>query len=128
VQFWRSVGGTIGIAVLGAMLSHRLPERVSAEVAALQLPPQSDGAQALFDPAAIALARASLTGQALAAFESVLGAVRSALALTLGEIFLFAATAVAIGIVFSLFLDEVPILREHPQPAPAEQPAAAFGG
>lgn len=135
VQFWRSVGGAIGTAVLGAVLSHRLPDRVSAEVTALQLPqqiagalPQGGGAQALFDPTAIALARASLAGQALAAFESVLGAVRSALALTLQEIFLFAAGAVAIGIVFSLFLDDVPILREHPKPAPAEQPAAAFGG
>lgn len=133
VQFWRNVGGTIGTAVLGSVLSQRLPERVSAEVAALQLPPQvagalpqSGSAQALFDPAAIALARSSLPPQAVAAFESVLTAIRGALALTLEEIFLFGAVAVAIAIPFSLFLDDVPISREHP--APAEQPAPAFGG
>ena len=130
VQFWRNVGGTIGTAVLGSVLSHRLPERVSAEVAALRLPaelavsvPQGGSAQALFDPAAIAAARAALPPQALAAFENVLAAVRGALAMTLEEIFLFGAAAVAIAIPVSLFLDDVPISREHPMPA--EQQVAA---
>ena len=130
VQFWRNVGGTIGTAVLGSVLSHRLPERVTTEVAALRLPaelgvsvPQGGSAQALFDPAAIAAARAALPPQALAAFESVLAAVRGALAMTLEEIFLFGAVAVAIAIPVSLFLDDVPISREHPMPA--EQQVAA---
>ena len=119
--------------MLGSVLSQRLPERIQAEVAALQLPPQLAGAipqggnaQALFDPAAIAAARAALPAAALPAFESVLGAVRTALALTLEEIFLYGAVAVVIGIVVSVFLDDVPIVREHP--APAGEPAPAFGG
>ena len=129
VQFWRNVGGTIGTAVLGSVLSHRLPERVSAEVAALRIPsgvpvPQGGSAQALFDPAAIAAARASLPPPALAAFEQVLEAVRRALALTLEEIFVFGLVAVAVAIPVSLFLDDVPLSREHP--VPTEQPA--FGG
>ena len=131
VQFWRNVGGTIGTAVLGSVLSHRLPERVSEDVAALRLPsglgvpvPQGGSAQALFDPAAIAAARASLPPPALAAFEQVLEAVRRALALTLEEIFLFGLVAVAIALPVSLFLDDVPLAREHP--VPTEQPA--FGG
>lgn len=135
VQFWRNVGGTIGTAVLGSVLSQRLPERVSAEVAALQLPaglgvavPQGGSAQALFDPAAIALARAGLPTPALAAFESVLAAVRSALALTLEEIFLFGAVAVAIALPISLFLDDVPLSREHRTAADgSEQPAPVLG-
>lgn len=133
VQFWRNVGGTIGTAVLGSVLSHRLPERIQSEVAALQLPPQAlsaipqgGSAQALFDPAAIAAARAALPPQALPAFEGVLNAVRTALALTLEEIFLYGAVAVIIGIVVSVFLDDVPILREHPVPAGEASPA--YGG
>jgi len=129
VQFWRNVGGTIGTAVLGSVLSQQLPVRVQAEVAALQLPPQlataipqGGSAQALFDPAAIAAARAAVPPAALPAFESVLGAVRTALALTLEEIFLYGAVAVVIGIVVSVFLDDVPILREHPVPPESPPP------
>ena len=132
VQFWRNVGGTIGTAVLGSVLSQRLPERVTAEVAALQMPaglgavvPQGGSAQALFDPAAIATARAALPPPALAAFERVLDAVRTALALTLEELFLLGLVAVAIALPVSLFLDDVPLAREHP--APTEQPVPSFG-
>jgi len=130
VQFWRNVGGTIGTAVLGSVLSQRLPERVSAEIARLELPaglgipvPQGGSAQALFDPAAIAAARASLPPAALAVFERVLDAVKLALALTLEELFLLGLAAVAVAIPISLFLDDVPISREHP--IPAEQQVAA---
>ena len=132
VQFWRNVGGTIGTAVLGSVLSQRLPERVEIEVAALRLPPQLAGAfpqggsaQALFDPAAIAAARAALPPTALPAFEGILTAVRTALALTLEEIFLYGASAAVIGLAVSVFLDDVPILREHP--VPAAETAPAFG-
>lgn len=133
VQFWRNVGGTIGTAVLGSVLSHRLPERIQNEVAALRLPPQAaaaipqgGSAQALFDPAAIAAARAALPPPVLPVFESVLGAVRAALALTLEELFLYGAAAVVIGLGVSVFLDDVPIHREHP--AAEGEAAPAFGG
>jgi EmrB/QacA subfamily drug resistance transporter len=131
VQFWRNVGGTIGTAILGSVLSQRLPQNVSTEVAALGLPeqvraalPQGASAQALFDPAAIATARASLPPQAVAAFEQVLQAVRVALAATLHDLFLLGAVTVALAIVVSVFLDDVPIRRRA---APVREPAPAFG-
>jgi hypothetical protein len=56
-------------------------------------------------------------------FERVLDAVKLALALTLEELFLLGLAAVAVAIPVSLFLDDVPISREHP--LPAEQQVAA---
>src|SRR5439155_7011166 len=40
VQFWRQIGGTIGTAVLGSVLSQRLPVHSSAQIASLHLPSQ----------------------------------------------------------------------------------------
>jgi len=67
IQFWRNVGGTVGVAILGAVVSHELPERIKTQVAALNLPPQisaslpsGGSAQAIFDPVKIAATKASL--------------------------------------------------------------------
>src|SRR5438445_7536269 len=65
IQFWRNVGSTVGVAVLGAVLSHELPQKIAERVSSLNLPPQASGVlgrgsnpHPLFDPAAIAAARA----------------------------------------------------------------------
>src|ERR1700736_1658145 len=41
VQFWRQIGGTIGTAVLGSVLSQRLPVNIAAQLHQLQLPAQA---------------------------------------------------------------------------------------
>src|SRR5467141_454084 len=40
IQFWRNLGGTVGSAILGAVLANRLPDYLATRVAALHLPPQ----------------------------------------------------------------------------------------
>jgi len=44
IQFWRNVGGTIGVSILGAVLAHQLPVKIQESIAALNLPPQIAGA------------------------------------------------------------------------------------
>src|SRR5712691_2260351 len=39
IQFWRNIGGTIGVALLGAVLSHDLPKKIQENITALNLPP-----------------------------------------------------------------------------------------
>jgi EmrB/QacA subfamily drug resistance transporter len=135
VQFWRNVGGTVGVAVMGSILATRLPERVDSELAALPLPPAvrdtlpQAGAdpQALFDPARIAAARAALPSGLEDTFDQVLLAIRQALAGTLNEVYTYAAFVVAAGILASVFLREVP-LRGRAEPGESErQRVAAFG-
>ena len=55
IQFWRNIGSTVGVAILGAVLSHELTQKIVASI-----PPQFAGAipangnaQAIFDPAVI---------------------------------------------------------------------------
>jgi hypothetical protein len=136
IQFWRNIGGTIGVAILGAVVSHELPQRIETGVAALSLPPQlsaalpsGGSAQAIFDPARIAAIKAGLPPQAQPAFDQVLETIRVALAASLHDVFIYAAAIVSLAIVVSLFLREVPLKEHTARPAADEvsQSAPAFG-
>lgn len=131
VQFWRNLGGTIGTAILGSILAQRLPGAISTQIAPLNLPPQvraltgSSGSspQAIFDPTNLAYARAALPPQAAPLFDRFIEAIRTALAMTLHELFLVSAAILVIALVATLFLREVP-LRSTRQPfgeAPAPE-------
>jgi EmrB/QacA subfamily drug resistance transporter len=126
VQFWRQIGGTIGTAVLGSVLSQRLPVHITEQVAALHLPAQAarlvsgggSSPQTLFDPAQIAASRAkaasALGSQGAAIFDQVLHAVRVALASTLHEVFLYGGSVLIVALVASVFLKDVPLRARQP--------------
>ena len=120
IQLWRNIGSTVGVAILGAVLSHELTQQIVASI-----PPQFAGAipangnaQAIFDPAVM---------QRIPPL--VLVAIRSALATSLHDIFIIAAGVAALAVVLSLFLQEVPIRgRTPPVRQPEVETAPAFGG
>ena len=136
VQFWRSMGGTMGAAILGSVLAHRLPEEIHAQLGALQLPPQlassvgqgAGSAQSLLDPEKLAQAQNALPPALLPLFDRVQDAIRAALANTLHDMFLYAAAIVAVAVVASVFLKDVP-LRGREQRATDEvgAPVPTFG-
>jgi hypothetical protein len=121
VQFWRQIGGTMGTAVLGSVLSQRLPVHISEQVRNLQLPSQATrllgsgggNPQTLFDPAQIAARRAQAVkaagAQGAAIFDQVLHAIRAALASTLHEVFLYGGAVLIIALLASVFLNDVPL-------------------
>jgi EmrB/QacA subfamily drug resistance transporter len=120
VQFWRQIGGTMGAAILGSVLSQRLPVHIREQVTGLHLPAQAaqlvasggGNPQTLFDPAQIAARRAqasALGQQGAAIFDQVLHAIRAGLAATLHEIFLYAAAVLILALIASVFLDDVPL-------------------
>src|SRR5439155_17736174 len=87
IQFWRNIGGTIGVAILGAVLSHDLPKKIQENIAALNVPPAllsslPTGAspQAIFDPTKIAALRASVPPAFQPVVDQILTAIRAALA------------------------------------------------
>ncbi len=132
IQFWRNIGGTIGVAIFGAILSHDLPKKIQENIAALNLPPAivsnlsaSTSPQAIFDPARIAALRASVPPALEPVIDQILIAVRAALASTIYEVFFYATLIVGIAAVVSVFLKEVPIRAHTPaerrQVADAEQ-------
>ena len=121
IQFWRNIGSTVGVAALGSVLVHELSQKIAAAV-----PPQLAGAvaakagnaQAIFSPAA--------TQQIPPA---ILQAIRGALAASLHDVFIIAAVVAGLAVVFSFFLQEVPLRgRTSPVRQPEVETAPAFGG
>ena len=105
IQFWRNLGGTVGSAILGAVLSNRLPDYLRTRLADAHLTPQ----QLAHLPTSInpnAILQPSVAAQLPPAF---LQAVRWALSDTLHDIYLFAGAILILALVSTVFLREVPL-------------------
>ncbi|HKB32391.1 MAG TPA: MDR family MFS transporter [Candidatus Dormibacteraeota bacterium] len=105
IQFWRNLGGTVGSAILGAVLANRLPSYLTTRVAALNLPPQvvnslpkGGSANSILDPTL--LAKLPLP---------FVHAIRLALSDTLHDIYFFAGAILVIALISTVFLKEVPL-------------------
>jgi len=105
VQFFRSVGGTIGVTVLGALLASSLDAQIRQQapgaLSALTSGARGLGeAQSLLDPAAISQVP-----------PFVLSFLRTALSNSLHEIFLATLVTMAAAFAATLFLREVPLKK-----------------
>jgi EmrB/QacA subfamily drug resistance transporter len=105
IQFWRNLGGTVGSAILGAVLSNRLPDYLSTRISALHIPPQvlhnlpkTGSPNAILDPTLLA----QLPGP-------IKVAIRSALADSLHDIYIFAGLVLVLALVATVFMKEVPL-------------------
>lgn len=108
--FFRSMGGTLGIAVLGAVLSSRLSSEIADRVSPAELATIADPAQ-LESPLAIKALPEPLHGQVV---ESLVHALQS--------VFLWSVPVAAVAFLFALFLREVP-LRGRGQVPPGAKAA-----
>ena len=132
INFWRSLGGTMAVAILGSILTNRLPGAVQAKIAALPPSPRlaavashgGGGIQALLDPARLAHAKALLPPDLAPTFDQVVGAARLGLAATLHDLFLIAAIVAGVALIASVFLREVPLTRAAEKPAENIEEAA----
>lgn len=119
IQFWRNIGNTVGVAILGAVLAQGLAQKIAATI-----PPQLQGAipgggnpQAIFGPAAVERIP-----------PDVLILIRGALASSLRDVFVIAAGVAALAMIASLFLQEVPLRgRTERARQPEAEGAPAFG-
>jgi MFS family permease len=109
IQFWRNLGGTVGSAILGAVLANRLPDYLQTRVANLNLPaqvvsnlPKGGSANSILDP--------TLLAKLPPAFVQ---AIRLALSDTLHDIYVFAGLVLVVALVSTVFLKEVPLTGDR---------------
>jgi EmrB/QacA subfamily drug resistance transporter len=139
VQLFRSVGGTVGTAVLGGIMNGQLSSRLASvqndpSLATIQqLIPGSamskiDGntIQGLLSNSGQAQMRALLAkvppdvlSQVTAGFEHFLGLVKTAFSLSLAHLFLVSTIVMAVALVVVLFLPEIPLRRSNKLPVSA---------
>jgi EmrB/QacA subfamily drug resistance transporter len=122
IQFIRSVGGTLGLAVLGSVMVGRftiafaetVPSAVKQALPPEQLTALGQNPQALVDPQALDSLEAAFVqmgpeGAALAG--QLLEATHTALASAITEVFLIGLAATLIALAVAAFLKEVPLAR-----------------
>jgi EmrB/QacA subfamily drug resistance transporter len=115
VQFLRSIGGSVGAAIFGAVLSNRFVSVFHQSLpaaAASVIPPGMmatfENPQALMDPRIAGQVEAA-SPETVAQLGSILGAVKTALTVSLHDVFLFGAVLVACGVIFALLVDDIPL-------------------
>src|SRR4051812_17462206 len=110
VSFFRSMGGSIGVSALGAVLSHQVTQKVSEGLAALGIPAgHSTGSIPDLD---------ALPAPVRALYEGAFGDAA-------GHLFLVAAPLALLALVCVLFIREVPLRTTLDQ---AEAPIGNNGG
>ncbi|MBC9005773.1 MDR family MFS transporter [Micromonospora aurantiaca (nom. illeg.)] len=93
VAFFRSLGGTIGVSVLGAVLARRVSDRITHDLAAAGIPTSGGGGGSTLNLDALP--------------EPVRQIVRAAYGDATGHIFLISAAIAVVGIVAALLLRPV---------------------
>ncbi|MGW0149837.1 MFS transporter [Streptomyces sp. NPDC003333] len=119
VNFFRSLGGAMGVSALGAVLSHRITHYVQDGLAELGVRGSSSGHGEIPD-----------LGSLPAPVRTV---VESAYGHGVADVFLYAAPIALLALLFAVFIKEVPLktkgalaqAAEDENPAPAETPAVA---
>lgn len=111
VTFFRSMGGSIGVSALGALLSAQVAEKVTAGLAALNIPTSGHQSHEIPD-------LSSLPGPVRAVFEHAFGAAT-------GELFLVATPFALAALIAVVFIREVPLRTTLGDPEPAVAEAVA---
>lgn len=129
IQFFRSIGGTLGVAILGSLvtttltreMAQHMPQQVTESVPSEMLRP-FENPQILLNAAQLARVQQGFQGlgdNGPVLFDQALTSVRESLALAIGTAFLMGLVIAAIALMVSFFLQEVP-LRQRYGPAEAE--------
>lgn len=136
-QFSRSVGGTIGVAIMGSLLTRRLESELATGLPAdVQQRAPAPLLEALKNPRLLldhnALARLKTEGftpvfgaDADRLFSDAVASMKGALATSITEVFLIATLLMAAGLVISFFLRESPLRASYELPPAFESPEIA---
>ena len=98
VTFFRSIGGSFGVSVFGAIFSNRLASELASALHGVTLPPGLKIASAAADPELLKMLPPAIRAD-----------VQSAYSLALHPVFLFAIPLALVAFVLSWFLREVPL-------------------
>ncbi|MFG2828045.1 DHA2 family efflux MFS transporter permease subunit [Streptomyces sp. NPDC048434] len=107
--FFRSIGGSFGVSLFGTLFTNHLRPRIADAVAGTQLPPGVDPSKIAEDPRTVTRLPA---GQA--------SGVLHAYAVSITDVFLYAAPVVLVAFVLAWFLREEPLRSSVTAPDTSE--------
>jgi hypothetical protein len=132
LTFFRSIGATVGVAVMGTIMSNgfqnalqsNMPQTLTRLVPASRLS-QLQNPQVLLAPDAMKAmqqAFASFGSQETRLFQQLIEAIRTSLATAIANVFLLGFIAMLLALFITLFLREIPLRKEHSPQVTAAQP------
>lgn len=126
VQFFRNIGSTTGVAILGSLLNSRFKaesERLIPEAIKKLLPAGKqnifDTPQTLFDPQFIEQIKSKVPAKVVGMFTKLFSDLKGALATSIHDVFFAGILVIAAALVLVFFLKEIPLRKGH-KPAPEE--------
>lgn len=143
LQFFRSIGGTIGVALFGSVMTNRFAQAFDANLpATLKQAIPADRLEAvknpqlLLSPEAMAKVRDSfnaLGAQGQDLFNQLMTVIRDSLATAITDLFAVGMAVMILGLVACLFLREIPLRKSNHAPMgeaipePLAEPSPAVG-
>ncbi len=123
VPFFRSMGGAVGLAIFGSVMTSRfatdftakLPPAIGALIPPQAISAMANNPQALVSPEAQAQLQLLLSqgGQGRNLYEQTLGLLRQALMSGLNEVFFICLIVAVIAFIVNLFIKEIPLRKQH---------------
>jgi EmrB/QacA subfamily drug resistance transporter len=124
IAFFRSIGGSVGLAIFGSVMNNRFAAALTAKLPAdfIKLAPSQQldalihNPQALMNPEAQSQLQdliGSLGDQGAPLFQQVTQALRESLALSISHVFLYAFIAIVVAFVINFFIKEIPLRTQH---------------
>ncbi len=122
--FFRSIGGAVGLAILGSVMSNRfasdllsrIPDSIKAVIPPDTLNSMVHNPQALVSPEAQSHLQGMLSqigSQGSALYGQIMQGLRQALSSALSEVFLIATVSVVVALIINFFLKEIPLRKHH---------------
>jgi MFS family permease len=128
VQFFRSIGSTVGVALMGTFLTSRLGSGLAGSLPLQVIQALPPDAMAALDPQALVSPQATQTLEAQFAgvpdgallLADLMDALRMVLAWSIHDVFLVAAVVAFGGVLVAVFLPEKPLRGHQPVQALVE--------
>jgi hypothetical protein len=122
--FFRSIGGSVGLAIFGSILNNRFAAEMSGRIPldfANAVPPQQldilmHNPQVLMNPEAQVQLQNTvdkLGNQGGTLLHQVMQALRESLALSIAHVFMYAMIIVGLAFIVNLFIKEIPLRSHH---------------
>ncbi|MGG3800515.1 MDR family MFS transporter [Metabacillus fastidiosus] len=131
-QLFRSLGGTVGVAIMGTVLNNRMSDKMGESLQGISeqtanLPAEMQGKlqalqnpQLLLDHEKLNMIHNSLPEQIAPLFKEMVTLLQGALSFALSGVFMTAAFIMVAAVVLTLFLKEIP-LRSAQEPKKEEE-------
>ncbi|WP_191561289.1 MDR family MFS transporter [Metabacillus idriensis] len=138
-QLFRSVGGTVGVAIMGTLLNSRMEDKMSTlsqngDTNQMAASPELAGTmeslqnpQLLLDHEKLDGLKNTLPKEAIPFFENVIHQLQDSLSYALSGVFIFVTITMAVAILLTFLIKEIPLRSAKDQPAAKQEKPIGTG-